>query len=190
MLRRNDIFLDNIKNVMYLKVFKRNFHVLRIKYGGIWYDKKCKNFPYSTINLSRAISSRHLLFKHWLILFNVKSRSLETCDTFIEYSLAWPVLSQMQRSIFHPYTPSPELKKETTQRDTSNITPDISARALARLIYPLVFGFAITCLHNREKIHWRIVANKLCLRSHKDYRQVSLLQYPFYNGLMPSLQSS
>lgn len=24
-----------IKNVMYLKVFKRNFHVLRIKYSGI-----------------------------------------------------------------------------------------------------------------------------------------------------------
>lgn len=116
-----------------------------------------------------------------MILFNVKSRSLETCDIFIEYSLAWPVLSQMQSSIFHPYTPSPELKKETTQRDTSNITPDISARALARLIYPLVFGFAITCLYNSEKLHWRIVANKLCLRSHKDYRQVSLLQYPFYN---------
>lgn len=114
-------------------------------------------------------------------MFNVKSRSLETCDIFIKYSLAWPVLSQMQGSIFHPYTPSPELKKETTQRDTSNITPDISARALARLIYPLVFGFAITCLHNREKIHWRIVANKLRLRSHKDYRHVSLLQYPFYN---------
>lgn len=35
MLHRNDIFLDNIKNVMYLKVFKRNFHVLRIKYSGI-----------------------------------------------------------------------------------------------------------------------------------------------------------